>query len=163
MELFQKYIEDFADRLACNDLLFADNVKLIAFRRQQHELRASGQKALSWSCKWNLPLNARKSYHLSIGRPHNFCLPLSEEDRGESMQKFEYINNMGIAVNSAFTSSANVLTAANKAGGMLYFIKRIIFMYHTSNTPSKQSPLTQKGHIPPRKNTPGRDKVGERA
>ncbi len=40
------------------------------------------------------------------------------------MQKFEYINNMGIAVNSAFTSSANVLTAANKAGGMLYFIKK---------------------------------------
>ncbi len=34
------------------------------------------------------------------------------------------VNNLGITVNSAFTPSANILTAANKARGMLYFIKR---------------------------------------
>ncbi len=40
------------------------------------------------------------------------------------MTKCEQINDLGITVNSAFTPSANVLTAANKARGMLYFIKR---------------------------------------
>ncbi len=40
------------------------------------------------------------------------------------MTKCEQINDLGITVNSAFTPSANVLAAANKARGMLYFIKR---------------------------------------
>ncbi len=40
------------------------------------------------------------------------------------MTKCEQINELGITVNSAFIPSANVLTAANKARGMLYFIKR---------------------------------------
>ncbi len=40
------------------------------------------------------------------------------------MTKCEQINDLGITVNSAFTPSANVLTKANKARGMLYFIKR---------------------------------------
>ncbi len=40
------------------------------------------------------------------------------------MTKCEQINDLGITVNSAFTPSANVLTAANKARGMLHFIKR---------------------------------------
>ncbi len=40
------------------------------------------------------------------------------------MTKCEQINDLGITANSAFTPSANVLAAANKARGMLYFIKR---------------------------------------
>ncbi len=40
------------------------------------------------------------------------------------MKKCEQINDLGIAVNSAFTPSMNVLTDANKARGMLYFMKR---------------------------------------
>ncbi len=46
------------------------------------------------------------------------------------MTKCEQINDLGILVNSAFTPSANVLTAANKARGMLYLIKRL-FTYLT--------------------------------
>ncbi len=40
------------------------------------------------------------------------------------MTKCKQINDLGITVNSAFTPSPNVLTAANKVRGMLYFIKR---------------------------------------
>ncbi len=40
------------------------------------------------------------------------------------MTKCKQIYDLGITVNSAFTPSANVLTAANKARGMLYLIKR---------------------------------------
>ncbi len=39
------------------------------------------------------------------------------------MQKCEQINDLGLTVNAAFTPSANVLATANKARGMLYFIK----------------------------------------
>ncbi len=37
--LFLIFINDLADELTCNHLLFADDVKLIAQRSQQHELR----------------------------------------------------------------------------------------------------------------------------
>ncbi len=46
-----------------------------------------------------------------------------EEAAGTLLQKCEQINNLGINVNAAFTPSVNVLAAANKARGMLYFIK----------------------------------------
>ncbi len=38
------------------------------------------------------------------------------------MTKCEQINDLYITVKSAFTPSANVLSAANKARGMMYFI-----------------------------------------
>ncbi len=44
------------------------------------------------------------------------------------MTKCEQIIDLDITVNSAFTPPANVLTAANKARGMLYFIKKVIYM-----------------------------------
>ncbi len=103
---------------------FADDVKLIAPRSQQHELRSSIQQALSWSRRLNLPLNASKSHHLSTGGPPDERLVLSEVAIGELMTKYEQINDLGITVNL----SANALTAANKARGMLYFIKKVIYM-----------------------------------
>ncbi len=95
-----------------NHLFFADG-------SQQHELRSSIEQALNWSRRWDLPLNASKSRHLSIGGHPDDHLVLSEEANGEQMMKCEQINDLGITVNSAFTPSANVLTAANKARGML--------------------------------------------
>ncbi len=77
------------------------------------------QKVLA-GCK----LNASKSHHLSIGGTPNLRIVLPEEAAGKSLQKCEQINDLGITVNAAFTPSANVLAAANKARGMLYFIKR---------------------------------------
>ncbi len=40
------------------------------------------------------------------------------------MTKCEQIHDLGVTVNAAFTPSANVLSAANKARGMLYLITR---------------------------------------
>ncbi len=53
------FINDLADELTCNHLLFADDVKLITPRRHQHELRSSIQQALSWSRRLDLPLNVK--------------------------------------------------------------------------------------------------------
>ncbi len=47
-----------------------------------------------------------------------------EEAAGKFLQNCEQMNDIGITVNAAFSPSANVLAAANKARGMLYFIKR---------------------------------------
>ncbi len=48
-------------------------------------------------------------------------IALPEEVAGKSLQKCEQINDLGIAVNAAFIPSANVLAAANKNRGVLYF------------------------------------------
>ncbi len=71
----------------------------------------------------DFPLNASKRHHLSIGGPPDLRLALSEEAEDKSLQKCEHINNLSITVNSLFIHLANVLTAANKARGMLYFTK----------------------------------------
>ncbi len=84
------------------------------------------QEAFNWSHKGDLPLNAGKSQYLSIGGPPHHFIVLSEGTEGKQMNKCKKINDLGIAVNSTFTPSANVLTAANKARGMLYFNKRSI-------------------------------------
>ncbi len=109
--------------MTCNHLFFSDDVKLIAPRSQQHDLRSSIEQALCWSRRRDLPLNA-SNHHLSIGGHPDHRLVLSEEANGEQMTKCEQINDLGITVNSALTPSVNFLTAANKARGMLYFIKR---------------------------------------
>ncbi len=81
-------------------------------------------KHLMMSRRWDLPFNASKSYHLSIGGSADHHLILSKEAEGKLMTKCEQINDQDIKMNAAFTTSANVLTAANKARGLLYFIKR---------------------------------------
>ncbi len=58
--LFLIFINDLENELACNHLFLADDVKLIAPRSQQHELRSSMEQALNWSRRWDLPINARK-------------------------------------------------------------------------------------------------------
>ncbi len=64
---FLIFINDLENKLTCNHLFFADYVKLIAPRSQQYELRSSIEQALNWSRRWDLPINASKSHHLSIG------------------------------------------------------------------------------------------------
>ncbi len=92
------YIPDLENEVTCNHLFFVDDVNPIAPRSQQHELRSSIQLALIWSRRWDLPLNASKSHHLSIGGHPNHRLVLSEEANGELMTKCEQINNLGMSL-----------------------------------------------------------------
>ncbi len=75
---FLIFINDLDNELTCNHLFFADDVKLIAPRSQQHELRSSIEQALNVSRRWDLPINASKSHHLSIGGHPDDRLVLSE-------------------------------------------------------------------------------------
>ncbi len=55
---------------------------------------------------------------------HAKTIIYKKEAEGKPMQKGEQINDVSITVKSAFAPSANVLSATNNFGGMLYFIKR---------------------------------------
>ncbi len=110
--LSQIFINDLADELTCNHL---DDVKLIAPRSQQRELRSSIRQTFNWSHRWDIPLNACKNHHLSGGTP-DLRIGLSEEAAGKSLQKCEQINDLGITLNAAFTPSANVLLPPTKLG-----------------------------------------------
>ncbi len=53
-----------------------------------------------------LPLNASKSHHLSIGDHPDHRLVLSKETNGEQMTKCDQINELGLTVNSFCTAWA---------------------------------------------------------
>ncbi len=169
--LFLIFIHDLADELTCNHLFFTDDVKLIAPKGLQHELGSSIRQAFNWSHRCDLPLNASKSHHLSIGSTPDLRIALPEEATCKSLQKCEQIYDLGITVNAAFTPSANVLAAANKARGMFYFIKRsftcltkaiFVHLYSALGRPHLEyaiqvnCPHLKKGHYPPRENPKSR-------
>ncbi len=93
--LFLIFINDLEYELTSNHVFFAEDAKVIAPRNQQHELRSSIQQELSCYRKWDLPLNASKSHHLSIGGHSDHRLVLSEK------AKCEKANDLGISVNKA--------------------------------------------------------------
>ncbi len=65
-----------------------------------------------WSRRWDLHLNASKSQHFKLGIP-------------ETTQTWGRVKVLGVTVNSVFTTSYGVLIAANKANGMINFIKTV--------------------------------------
>ncbi len=105
--LFLIFINDLADELTCNHLFFADDVKLIASRSSIRQA-----------------LNASACHRLSMGGTPDLRIALPEEAAGKSLLECEQIKDLGITVKTAFTPSANVLAASNKARGMLHLIKR---------------------------------------
>ncbi len=87
----------------CADEIHPKLLAIIVPRRQQYELRSLIQQALSWSRRWDLPLNVSKCQHLSIGGAPGHRLFLSEEAESKLMKKFDQVNDLGIIVNSACT------------------------------------------------------------
>ncbi len=77
--LFLIFINDLADQLTCDDLLFTGHVMLIT---QQLELRSALRHARHSSLTWDHPLNATKSQYLSLGGPLYFQLASSKENDG---------------------------------------------------------------------------------
>ncbi len=65
--LFVIYVNDLSDNLTIDHLLYADDVKLIAPRKQSDSLQSSMLASSKWSEDWALILNPSKSEHLPIG------------------------------------------------------------------------------------------------
>ncbi len=117
--LFLIFINDLENKLTCNPVFFADDVKLIAPRGLQHEMRSSIEQAHSWSRRWDLPLNTSKNHYLPKGGHLDHRLVLTYL---LTFRRDNWWTDDGLR--TTFNPSANVLTATNKARGMLYFIKR---------------------------------------
>ncbi len=69
--LFVIYVNDLSDNLPIDHLLYADDVKLIAPRKQSDALQSSLLAISKWSEDWELILKPSKSEHLPIGDTSN--------------------------------------------------------------------------------------------
>ncbi len=67
--LFLIFVNDLPDVLSGSVLLFADDVQLVSARSQNGELHQNLEAAFQWSDDCDLPLNASKCSHISIGGP----------------------------------------------------------------------------------------------
>ncbi len=72
--LFVIYVNDLSDNLTIDHLLYADDVILIAPRKQSDALQSSLLASSKWSEDWELILNPSKSEHLSIGDTSNLVV-----------------------------------------------------------------------------------------
>ncbi len=124
------FFNDLADHLNCYHLFFVDDVQFMASKSQQQELRSLLLPARIRSSRWDLPVYASKSQHLPIGQPPDFHLVPSEEDQGKSIRSCEQLNDPGRMVDSAFTSSINVITVAM---GNIAIHKKIINLSYSGD------------------------------
>ncbi len=122
--------------------LYADDVKLIAPRNRHDILQNSLNKSASWSKDWELDLNPTKSEHLPIGNSSNFVtytLPSSNPPNNQTLPTVSTTKDLGIVLNTRLSSEDNVVSAANKARGMLFYLKRAF----AALTPVFFSPCTK--------------------
>ncbi len=125
--LFIIYVNDLPDHLSADSLLYAGNVKLIAPRNRHYILQSSLNNNTSWSKDWELDFNPTKSEHLPIGNsPHfaTYTLPSHNPTNTQTIPTVTTTKDLGIALNSRLSAEDNVVSAANKARRMLFYLKR---------------------------------------
>ncbi len=69
--LFVIYVNILTNNLTIDHLLYADDVKLIAPRKQSDALQSSLLASSKWSEDWELIFNPSKSEHIPIGDTSN--------------------------------------------------------------------------------------------
>ncbi len=85
--LFLIFLNGLADEM--QSFVLRKRCKPMASRGQKNELRSLILQALSWPRKWELPVNATRSFYISIQGPPDHRLILSEEADGKNMKKCE--------------------------------------------------------------------------
>ncbi len=104
--LFVIYVNDLPDLLSADSLLYADDVKLIAPRNRHDILQNSSQNE-----------------HLHIGNsPHfvTYTLPSSNPPNTQTLPAVSTTKDLGTVLNTMLS----VVSAANKARRMLFYLKR---------------------------------------
>lgn len=123
--LFLLYINDLADLLADNVLMFADDVKLIFPRSDLESLKNSLSISWNWSLNNQLPLNTSKSIHMAIGRQTTpIELKLDPNGMSASIVTSQSCKDLGVYINESFKPSINCQYAVKKARGILFLIRR---------------------------------------
>ncbi len=119
--LFLIFVNDLPDVLLGSVLLFADDVKLISARSQYGELYQNLEAAFQWLHDCDLPLNASKCSHISIGGPPPSPLTLSD---GTEKSAVDSPKDLGVTVTSTFKTSVHCQQAANQARRILFQLRR---------------------------------------
>ncbi len=125
--LFVIYVNDLPDHLLADSLLYADDVKLIAPRNRHNILQNSLNVSASWSKDWELDLNPTKREHLPIGNSIHFVLytlPSYYPLNTQTIPNVSTTKDLRMVLNTRLSVEDNVVSAANKARRMLFYLKR---------------------------------------
>ncbi len=115
---FLIYVNDLTDILTINHLLFADDVKLIAPRKQAAVLQSSLVASSKWSEDWEFILNPSKFEHLLFGdtfNPVTYCLTSRTSPNAQPFQTVSSVRDLGLLLNAGFSADHNVAHASQKS------------------------------------------------
>ncbi len=125
--LFVIYVNDLTDNLTIGHLLYADDVKLIATRKQSDALQSSLLASSKWLEDWDLILIPSKSEHLPIGDTSNpvaYSLTSRTSPNAQPIQTVSSVRDLGLLLNTKFSADDNAARATKKVSGMLIYLKR---------------------------------------
>ncbi len=139
--LFVIHVNDLPDRLSLDSLLY--DVKPIAPRYRHDILQNSLKISASWSRDWELDLNPAKSENLPISNSSHFVtytLPSHNPPNTQTIPTVTTTKDLEIVLNTRLSAEDNVVSAANKALRMLFYLK----LSFAALTPYILSPRTKR-------------------
>ncbi len=125
--LFVIYVNDLSYNLTIDHLLYADDVKTIAHRKQSDALQSSLLVSSKWSEDWELIINPSKSEHLPIGDTSNpvaYSLTSRTSPNAQPIQTVSSARHQRLLLNTGFDADDKVARAIKKARGMPVCLKR---------------------------------------
>ncbi len=104
--------------MTIDHLLYADDVKLIAPRKQSDAIQSSLLASSKWSEDWVLILNPSKSEHLPIGYTSNpvaYSLTFRTSPNAQPVQTVSSVRDLGLLLNTGFNADDNVARATKNS------------------------------------------------
>ncbi len=124
--LFVIYVTDLPDRLSLDSLIYADDVKFIAPRNRHDILQNSLSISASWSRDRDLTSTPPKASTFNGNFPHfvTYTLPSHNLPNTQTIPTVCTTKDLGIVLNTRLSAEDNIVSAANKACRMLFYLKR---------------------------------------
>jgi hypothetical protein len=120
--LFLIYVNDLADNIESDCLLFADDIKIFGSTHAHATLQTDLNTVGEWVSSWDLSINALKSQHLS--GPNAPPFSLSVGDSPVQIPKTTSVIDLGVHLNSNLTPSEQCCRAASRARSELFLLRR---------------------------------------
>ncbi len=97
------------------------SVMIILSRSQYNSTLQNLRAAFKWSEAFDLPLNAGKRAHVSLGGPPPFPLSLTD---GTAIPIVDCAKDLGVTITADFKTSQHCKEAANRARRVLFQMRR---------------------------------------
>ena len=126
--LFLLFINDIADDLETNLLLFADDSKLFQQIRSKEDmvaLQRDLQRLEGWSQRWLLKFHPDKCHVLSLGKLDQIpCHAYEYELCGHKLEHVFEERDLGVIIDCELTFTPHIDAMAGKANSLLGLIRR---------------------------------------